>query len=938
MANVIENPEVGEQVAVALAGGVVAIGAAAFFVREVFKVDVMTKPKSNTDKDGKEIITDEKLTTIESLRVMVNEGAISFLNTEYFYVGLFALVLSIALGFILIQDGDELAGLYTAINLLVGATLSAAAGYFGMLIATAANTRTTLACVDSMTEGLKVSFASGAVMANAVVGLGIIGVSLMYLIFESSSANGNDRVEFQYLSGFAFGGSSVALFARVGGGIFTKAADVGADLVGKVEAGIPEDDPRNPAVIADNVGDNVGDVAGMGADLFESFVSSIIAAGTLAADDTQVAYPFWVAGTGVALSLVGVAYVRCQKLDPNTATLSTLLGVIRGGIAIAVVLATIGALVSAIILFDGEDAYRAWGCTLIGLVSGEIIGTFTEYVTSYEDPPTRGIADAGKFGHAPVVIKGLGVGMLSVIVPTLAIGATVIACNEIFGLYGIAVSAVGMLSTLGITLATDAYGPVADNAGGIAEMADLPDSVRDKTDKLDSLGNTTAATGKGFAIGSAVLTSVALIVSYLSSANLTAAQVGVSDPTVIIGALIGAMLPFVFAALTMLSVDRAARAIITEVRLQFSQAPDLVKQDWETEDDYEAKYIRLRDAYKAEVGAEASMNRIKGIDGNLYPDSNRCVAIATQSAIYEMILPGGAAILSPVIIGYLLGAASLGGLLIGSLTSGFMLALTMSNAGGAWDNAKKWVEKCGSEGEPLDSEDVAVEGIEVKWTTYGVKKASKARGLLQEYAAKDALHLITDRDLEGLKERTNGFAAGNAEWEEWKQDTAEQLAKFFKGRKDPVVSGDTVGDPFKDTSGPALNILIKLTSIVSLVLAPTLRERQTSFEDDSWWIAIIVLVVAGVAGYFITTAINKSFSDREEEAATKLAAARKAAEKKHRMDTTGGAAPSIVDAADVAPAVAAEEGAAAATEVPAEDATVDAAAQDEAKVVAEEQA
>lgn len=332
------------------------------------------------------------------------------------------------------------------------------------------------------------------------------------------------------------------------------------------------------------------------------------------------------------------------------------------------------------------------------------------------------------------------------------------------------------------------------------------------------------------------------------------------------------------------------------------------------------------------------MNRIKGIDGNLYPDSNRCVAIATQSAIYEMILPGGAAILSPVIIGYLLGAASLGGLLIGSLTSGFMLALTMSNAGGAWDNAKKWVEKCGSEGEPLDSEDVAVEGIEVKWTTYGVKKASKARGLLQEYAAKDALHLITDRDLEGLKERTNGFAAGNAEWEEWKQDTAEQLAKFFKGRKDPVVSGDTVGDPFKDTSGPALNILIKLTSIVSLVLAPTLRERQTSFEDDSWWIAIIVLVVAGVAGYFITTAINKSFSDREEEAATKLAAARKAAEKKHRMDTTGGAAPSIVDAADVAPAVAAEEGAAAATEVPAEDATVDAAAQDEAKVVAEEQA
>ncbi|CAE7305040.1 hppA1 [Symbiodinium sp. KB8] len=664
-----------------------------------------------------------------------------------------------------------------------------------MLIATAANARTTLACVDSMTEGLKVSFASGAVMANSVVGMGILGVSIMYGIFEHMSIDGNDR----------------------------------------------------------------------------SFVSSIIAAGTLATNDAEVAFPFWCAGFGVLLSLFGVAYVRCQHLDPATTTLSSLLGVIRGGIMV-------------------------WGCTLIGLVSGEIIGNFTEYVTSYEDAPTRGISNAGKFGHAPVVIKGLGVGMLSVIVPTLAIGITVIACNEIAGLYGIAVSAVGMLSTLGVTLATDAYGPVADN------MAELPDTVRDKTDKLDSLGNTTAATGKGFAIGSAVLTSVALIVSYLQLAGLTAAQVGVSQPTVMIGALIGAMLPFVFAALTMLSVDRAARAIISEVRLQFAQAPALVQQAWQTEDEYEAALEQKRAEFRAKLAAEnpdeEHMNRISGNDGKAYPDSNRCVAIATQSAIYEMVLPGGAAIFVPVIIGYLLGAAALGGLLIGSLTSGFMLALTMSNAGGAWDNAKKWVEKCGSEGEEITADDEVkpIGSFNIKWTTYGVKKADKARGLLQTYAEGGALSLVTNRN-PGDLEATTGFAAGNTEWEAWKRETAEELATFFKSRKDPVVSGDTVGDPFKDTSGPALNILIKLTSIVSLVLAPTLRTRQNAFEEDSWWIAIIVLVVTGILAFVSTSQINAAFSKSEAEAEEKLATARANAA---ALRASGAAAPVVAaDAGDV---------------------------------------
>jgi H(+)-translocating pyrophosphatase len=592
-----------------------------------------------------------------------------------------------------------------------------------MFTAVRANVRTTTAATEGLNPALKLAFKSGSVMGLTVVAFGILGLSINISIFLDPTV----------LAGFGFGASSIALFARVGGGIFTKAADVGADLCGKVAFDLDEDDPRNPAVIADNVGDNVGDVAGMGADLFESYVGSIIACLTLAQEkagdneDLLTAYttiPFIIAGGGILCSIIGTFFVSVKEKG----TMNDLLWALRRGLIVASVL-VIGLSVLACQLFVAEgywgesEAMSVFGCIIIGLVSGLIIGFATEYCTSFEYYPTQSIAMSGMHGHAPVIIQGMGVGMLSTVVPVVVVVAAVLACTSLCGLYGVAIAGVGMLSTLGITLATDAYGPVADNAGGIAEMAELDSYVRDNTDALDALGNTTAATGKGFAIGSAVLTALSLLASFKAQAGLGDNSTDIADPIVLGGILIGAALPFVFAALTMLSVRKAAEEIILEVRRQFRENPAL-----------------------------------KDPNSNIDPDYDACISISTKASLQEMILPGALAILTPVSIGFLVGARCLAGLLSGSIATGFMMAVFMSNAGGAWDNAKKYME------------------IECK--EKGTEK-----------------HKAT-------------------------------------------VVGDTVGDPFKDTSGPALNILIKLMSMVSLVIAPLLQGEDWS----TWYIGFIPLV------------------------------------------------------------------------------------------------
>ena len=649
----------------------------------------------------------------------IHRGARAFLHREYMWLTLFEAVMFIIISLILIDNSTvacnyitgptvdcnqyintpalNTLGVFTGLSFLVGALLSASAGYFGMFIATKANVRTTWACNTSMNEGLRVAFKSGAVMGITVVSFGLLGLSVLYLIFTVKTVD--QRLVWQYISGFGFGASSIALFARVGGGVYTKAADVGADLVGKVENDIPEDSPNNPAVIADNVGDNVGDVAGMGADLFESYVGAIIAACTLGnemysktgltVDETcctfgrpyvppeqsitnfamsAVALPFWIAGFGLCASIIGVFVVRtnADETMPSDKVLDSLLWSIRAGIWFASALVIGFNALACWLTFGGSgEEWKLFGCTIIGLVAGNVIGTFTEYCTSYSFNPTRSIAQKSLTGPATVIIQGLGVGMLSTGVPLLTLVVTILACNALASRYGIALAAVSMLATLGITLATDAYGPVADNAGGIAEMAgdDVAESTRQRTDALDALGNTTAATGKGFAIGSAALTSVALISAFIDQVGLV--SVNVSDPVVLSGMLIGSTLPFLFAALTMLSVGRAAEAIIWEVRRQFEADPRLKNED----------FVPAADAE--------------------FPNYEECVAISTNAAIMEMIVPGGMAIFMPPAVGYLLGALGLVGLLVGSLVTGILLAITMANAGGAWDNAKKFVEKKG---------------------------------------------------------------------------------------------------------------------------------------------------------------------------------------------------------------------------------------------------